>query len=343
MNRLWLLLFPLWLSGCAEFSYYTQAVTGHLGILLNSRTIDQVLDDPATPPETRARLELARDIRNYATRTLKLPENRSYRIYADVGRPYVLWSVFAAPELSLEMKKWCFPVAGCVDYRGYFDHASAEAYADGLEQRGYETFVGPVGAYSTIGWFNDPILNTVLRRPDPELAAVIFHELAHQRLFVAGDSTFDESFATVVEIEGVRRWLADQNRPDEFAAYAERLQRREQFMALLQRYRARLEALYVLPKPDDDKITEKALIFDALRSEYAALKASWGGYDAFDFWIDGGINNARIGAAGVYHQYVPALRALLIKLNGDFDAFYREAERIAKLSPKERAKVLAQN
>ncbi len=341
MNRFWLLLLPLWLTGCAEITYYTQAVTGHLGILLNTRSIDQVLDDPATPAETRARLELARDIREYATRTLKLPENRSYRIYADLGRPAALWNVFAAPELSLELKTWCYPVAGCLGYRGYFNRKRADAYAAALKAQGYETFVGPVGAYSTVGWFNDPLLNTVIKRSDPELAAVIFHELAHQRLFLPGDTAFSESFATAVEIEGVRRWLSDRGKPDEFAGYMEKLRRREQFMELVLRYRKRLETLYASAESDNAKRAEKARVFGKLRSDYAALKASWGGYSGFDMWlVDGELNNARMGAVGVYHQYVPAFQALLAKLNGDFEAFYREMERIAKLSVNERQAVL---
>lgn len=341
MNRLWLLLFPLWLTGCVEIAYYTQAVTGHLGILLNSRTLEQVLDDPATPPETRARLELARAIREYATGVLKLPENRSYRIYADLGRPAALWNVVAAPELSLELKTWCYPVAGCVAYRGYFNRRRADAYAAGLKARGYETFVGTVSAYSTVGWFNDPLLNTVIQRSDAELAAVIFHELAHQRLFLPGDTAFSESFATAVEIEGVRRWLTNRGKPEEFAGYAERLRRREQFMELALRYRRRLETLYASAKPDGDKRIKKAEIFDELRRDYAALKTSWGGYGGFDRWlINGELNNARLGAVGLYHQYVPAFRALLAKRHGDFEAFYREAEKIAKLLPNERRAIL---
>ncbi len=342
MNRFWLLLFPLCLSGCAEITYYGQAVTGHLGILFNTRTLEQVMDDPTTPPETRARLELARDIREYASQTLKLPENRSYRIYADLGRPAALWNIFAAPELSLELKTWCYPVAGCVAYRGYFSRARADAYAADLKAEGYEIFVGTVSAYSTVGWFNDPLLNTVLKRSDPELAAVIFHELAHQRLFLPGDTAFSESFATAVEIEGVRRWLTDRGKPEEFANYMERLKRREQFMELVLRYRKQLETLYASIKPDDAKRAEKTRIFDDLRRDYAALKESWGGYSAFDAWlIDGGLNNARMGAVGVYHQHVPAFQALLTKLNGDFEAFYREAGRIAKLDPTERIAALA--
>ncbi|HLD14356.1 MAG TPA: aminopeptidase [Burkholderiales bacterium] len=337
MNRLWLLLFPLWLSGCAEITYYTQAVTGHLGILLHSRSIEQVLDDPTTPPETRARLERAREMRDYASRVLKLPENRSYRIYADLGRPAALWNIFAAPELSLELKSWCYLVAGCVNYRGYFSRARADAYAKELRAEGYEVFVGPVGAYSTVGWFNDPLLNTVLKRPDPELAGVLFHELAHQQLFVPGDTAFSESFATAVEIEGVRRWLTDQGKPEEFSNYMERLKRREQFMELVLRYRKQLETLYTSARSDNDKRVEKARTFDELRRNYAALKASWGGYSGFDAWLTNGeLNNARMGAVGVYHQYVPAFQALFTKLGGDFDAFYREAEKLGKLPAVER-------
>ena len=341
MPRTFLLLAALLLPGCAEFTYYTQAVTGHLGILFNTRTLEQVMDDPTTPPETRARLELARDIREYASQTLKLPENRSYRIYADLGRPAALWNIFAAPELSLELKTWCYPVAGCVAYRGYFNRRRADAYAANLRTEGYETFVGTVGAYSTVGWFNDPLLNTVIKRSDPELAGGIFHELAHQRLFLSGDTAFSESFATAVEIEGVRRWLTDRGKPEEFANYMERLKRREQFMELVLRYRKQLETLYASTTPDAAKRAEKTRVFDNLRSDYATLKASWGGDSAFDAWlIDGKLNNARMGAVGVYHQHVPAFQMLLAKLGGDFEAFYREAEKLARLPAEERSKRL---
>lgn len=336
-----LLFLALPLTGCAEFTYYAQAVTGHFGILLNSRTLEQVMEDPATPPETRARLERAREMRDYATRVLKLPENRSYRIYTDLGRPAALWNIFAAPELSLELKTWCYPIAGCVGYRGYFNRARADAYAKELRAEGYEVFVGPVSAYSTVGWFNDPLLNTVLKRPDPELAGVLFHELAHQQLFVASDTAFSESFATTVEIEGVRRWLTDQGKPEEFANYMERLKRREQFMELVLRYRKQLETLYASAKSDDAKRGEKTRIFEELRRDYAALKAGWGGYSGFDAWLTNGeLNNARMGAVGVYHQYVPAFQALFMKLGGDFEAFYREADKLAKLPAVERIEKL---
>ena len=341
-SRHLLLLLILPLAGCAEITYYAQAVTGHLGIMLNSRTLEQVMDDPATPPETRARLERAREMRDYASRVLKLPENRSYRIYADLGRPAALWNVFAAPELSLELKTWCYPIAGCVGYRGYFSRARADTYAKELRAGGYEVFVGPVSAYSTVGWFNDPLLNTVLKRPDPELAGVLFHELAHQRLFVPGDTAFSESFATAVEIEGVRRWLTDQGKPEEFANYMERLKRREQFMELVLRYRKLLETLYASTQSDNAKRAEKARTFEELRRDYVALKTSWGGYSGFDVWLTNGeLNNARMGAVGVYHQYVPAFQALFTKLGGDFEAFYRDVERIAKLPPEERTVVLS--
>ncbi|MEK7816587.1 MAG: aminopeptidase, partial [Pseudomonadota bacterium] len=260
---------------------------------------------------------------------------------ADLGRPAALWNVFAAPELALELKTWCYPVAGCVAYRGYFNRRRADAYATDLKAQGYEIFVGTVSAYSTVGWFNDPLLNTVLKRSDPELAGVIFHELAHQRLFLPGDTAFSESFATAVEIEGVRRWLIDRGKPKEFTGYMGKLKRREQFMELVLRYRKQLETLYASTQSDDVKRAEKARTFDDLRRDYAALKTSWDGYSGFDAWLTiGDLNNARMGAVGVYHQHVPAFQALLAKVNGDFGAFYREAEKLARLPTEERSKRL---
>ena len=200
-------------SGCATLSYYTEAAAGHIALLEAARPIDAWLADPATPEALRLRLERVRDIRRFASEQLRLPDNTSYASYASIDRPYVVWNVFVAPELSLELREWCFPIAGCVTYRGYFSNERAEAFAAPLREQGLDVMVGGVPAYSTLGHTPDPVLSTFISYPDAELARLIFHELAHQEFYLPGDSTFNESFASTVEAEGVRRWLAAQASP----------------------------------------------------------------------------------------------------------------------------------
>src|SRR5690606_32875324 len=230
--------------GCSSLGYYGQAISGQFEVYRKSRPVAEVIADPATDPRLRAKLADVQRVREFASRELGLPDNDSYRVYADLGRRYVLWNVFATPELSLEPLTWCFPVSGCVAYRGYFSREAAEAYAEKLRAAGYDVHVGGGTAYSTLGWFSDPLLNTMIHRPLPEIAGLLFHELAHQRLYVRGDTAFSESFAMTVELEGVRRWLEANGEADEYARYARTLERRQQFTQLVLRYRDRLEALY---------------------------------------------------------------------------------------------------
>ncbi|MCR4332712.1 MAG: aminopeptidase, partial [Sulfuricaulis sp.] len=220
-------------AGCASPLYYAQAVSGQIEILTKRRPVEEVLADPATTPETRRQLELVRHLRDFASRELLLPDNRSYRSYADLQRPFVVWDVFATPELSLEPKRWCFLVAGCVPYRGYFARDKAEQFAAKLKQKGYDVYVGGVPAYSTLGWFNDPLLNTFIHRSEAELAGLLFHELAHQQIYISGDSAFNESFATVIELEGVKRWFEHQGTAQQTEAYQQKIKRREEFTALV--------------------------------------------------------------------------------------------------------------
>ncbi|MDD5330670.1 MAG: aminopeptidase, partial [Sulfuricella sp.] len=199
MNKALAIAAALFISGCANLGYYSQAVGGHLHVMNAAHPIRDVLQDPAADPELKHQLEDVAAIREFASRELALPDNNSYRAYADLGRPYVVWNVFAAPEFSVEPEKWCMAFVGCVNYRGYYDRADADRYADALRHRGLDAFVGGITAYSTLGLFDDPVLNTFLRLGDTEVARTLFHELAHQRLYVKGDSVFNESFATTVE------------------------------------------------------------------------------------------------------------------------------------------------
>ena len=325
----------LLLAGCANFSYYTQAIGGQMDILAKSRPIDEWIDDPATKPETRQKLATVLTLREFATRELGLPDNRSYRSYADLERPFAVWNVFATPELSLQPREWCFVVAGCVSYRGYFAQAEADRFAAKLKQQGDDVYVGGVAAYSTLGWFNDPMLNTVLKRSETEIAGILFHELAHQKLYVKNDSAFNESFATVVELEGVKRWLLQQGKPEEFQRYQKKIKRREEFVAFVLRHRERLAKIYAANLSDNEKRVAKAHILEELRSNYAALKTRWGGYEGYDSWFTQDLNNARLVSIGLYHQHVAAFQKLLARRGSDLTVFYHAVEEMVR-QPKEK-------
>jgi predicted aminopeptidase len=328
------------LGGCASLSdgpaYYWQSMVGHLDVMRRAVPLDAVIADPATDAALRARLERAREIRAFASRELALPDNRSYTAYADLHRPYVLWNVFATPELSLTLERWCFPVAGCVSYRGYYDRDAAEDYARRLRARGLEAQVGGVPAYSTLGWFADPLLSTFLHYPEGELARLVFHELAHQVLYVKGDTTFNESFATAVEEAGVERWFAQRRDPQVERAYREHAQRRREFVALLRRHRSALETLYAGPASDDDKRRAKQAVFDALRADYQALKVSWGGFAGYDRWFAQPLSNAHLAAVGAYTDLLPAFRTLLAGSGGDLPRFYGAVRELAAMGASER-------
>jgi predicted aminopeptidase len=328
------------LSGCAGPAYYAQAISGQLEILAKRRPVEEVLNDPATPAQTRRQLELVQRLRDFASRELLLPDNRSYRTYADLERPFAVWNVYAAPELSLEPKRWCFLVAGCVPYRGYFARDQAEQFAASLKQKGYDVYVGGVPAYSTLGWFDDPLLNTFIHKDEAELAGLLFHELAHQKIYVSGDSAFNESFATVIELEGIKRWFQQSGNAKEAEAYRLKVQRREEFTALVLKHRVLLKDIYAANLSDAEKRLAKMRVFEELRGDYAKLKASWNGYAAFDNWFKQDLNNAHLAAIGLYSQYVAAFQKLLAQQAGNLAAFYGAVEKIKSMPAAERDLVL---
>lgn len=330
------LLLALAGGGCATLGYYAQAVGGQVELLARSRPIAELVADAGTPAPLKARLARVLEMRAFASRALALPDNASYTTYADLERPFVVWNVFAAPELALTPREWCFPIVGCVAYRGYFARAGAEAFAAGLRQEGLDVYVGGVLAYSTLGRLDDPVLNTVVNQPEAELAGLIFHELAHQVLYIPDDAGFNESFATVVEFEGIQRWLARDGHAERAGAYATRKQRDEQVVALVLAYRVRLEAVYGAAQGDDWKRARKRAMFDALKLDYRRLKQAWGGYAGYDRFFASDINNAHLVSIGTYRRYVPALQALLAETRGDLPAFYAAVARIGALPKAER-------
>lgn len=337
-RRLVPLLLGALLSGCASLDYYTQLGRGQLDLLAARQPVDALLADPATDAALKRRLALAQQARDFASARLALPDNRSYRLYADLGRPYVVWNVFATPELSLEPLTHCFPIAGCVAYRGFYRQGRARGAAALLREEGLDTYVAGIEAYSTLGWFDDPLLNTMLRWDDERLAALIFHELAHQQLYVADDTAFNESFASFVEREGLRQWrsaqgLAPVDARDEG--------QRRQFTELVLASRERLQALYASPVADVDKRTGKAAEFERLRAEYRALRdGPWGGDRRYDAWMAQPLNNAHLLPFGLYDRWVEAFAGLFREADGDWAAFYRRAAALGELPTDERERVL---
>lgn len=329
------------LGGCATLDYYAQSISGHLHLMSLREPVDGLISDTDTPEDLRARLQTATEIREFAHRALDLPDNGSYRSYVSLDRPYVSWTVVAAPELSLKPKTWCFPVVGCVAYRGYFEEAGAWRFSAKLEAQGYDVHVNGVQAYSTLGWFDDPLLNTMISQPDYRLAGVVFHELAHQRLYVPGDSSFNEAYANLMEREGVRRWLERSADPDVQARYLAYERRRAGFLDLVGRTRRSLETVYASDRTDAEKRADKSQAFARMREEYRLLRAQWNGFGGYDAWFESGLNNAKIALVLTYNEHLPAFQNLLASKSGDLRAFNVACEALARLPADERNAALS--
>ena len=321
------------LTGC----YLLQAASGQMAIAAKREPISEVLADASTPEQLRDRLQYVAAARDFASRQLGLPDNDSYRRYAGLGRLYVVWNVFAAPEFSVEPRRWCFPIAGCVVYRGYFSEDAARSYASRLRRQGDDAAVGGVAAYSTLGHFKDPVLSTMLGWSDAQLAATLFHELAHQVVYVPGESEFNESFATVVEEAGLERWLAERHRTQDLVAWREQRERQAQFIALLLKTRDQLRKLYDSVLPDDEKRSRKQYEFGELKLEYSQLRQQWSGYAGYDRWFDRTLNNAHLVSAATYYGCVPGLQRMLSEADGDLPRFYEAVKQLARLDQQARA------
>lgn len=323
------------LGGC-EAGYYLQATRGQLQLMGASKPVNAVLANSATRPELRSKLELARVAIAFAEEELLLPANGSYTKYADLERRYIVWNVFAAPEFSLKPQAWCFPLVGCLAYRGYFHKFAADKFATKLANNGADVFFGGVAAYSTLGLFNDPLLNTMLNMNDQRMVGVLFHELAHQKLYIKGDTQFNESFATLVQQEGMMRWIYSSQGLAAVAAYRKDLARHEQVRTLIRRVQRQLGVLYASGKIDIEKRAAKAAIFETLQAEYGELSADWPAPVPFSGWFSGPLNNASLAALSVYDDQLPALRALLQRSSGDLEVFYQQVTELAKMELEER-------
>ena len=325
--------------GCSTLGYYSQSIRGHLSLLSKREPVSELLQDKSLDASRRKQLEMARAIRDYASETLKLPDNGSYRQYVALDQPYVVWNVVATPELSLDPVKWCFPVVGCLSYRGYYAKEAAEKFAQPLRDQGYDVMVRGVRAYSTLGWFDDPLVSTMFRNGPNALAEVISHELSHQIIYAKNDTIFNEAFASTVGELGVKHWIQSRH-PEKLEDYLDALKRRDQFLDLLRNTSDHLRTLYASASNDDSKRQQKAAIIEALRDNYQKLKTSWDGYEGYDGWFKTPINNARLISIAVYRDRVPDFMRWFEACGEDFDRFYSAVKTMGKLDQTARHKRL---
>lgn len=345
-NKYLTLLLCLLLAGCESLSYYSQAILGQLSILSKREAIEDLIADDRSSSELKNKLSTILEIRSFAEFELLLPVEDNYASYVDVERPFVVWNVFAAPEFSMSPLNWCYPIAGCVSYRGYFSDTAAQSYAAKLDEDGFDVYVGGVSAYSTLGWFSDPVLSTILNREDYQLAALLFHELAHQLIYIPGDTEFNESFATAIEREGLRRWLgindiAETESSDIVRRAEQNTQYREEFVSLVTAAVVELEEIYASVRSDDVKRQDKSAIFSKLQSDYEVLKNSWNGYDAYDTWMSRELNNAQLNTVATYFNWVPAFEQILAENDFDLASFYAEISSLSELDISEREYILS--
>lgn len=333
-----LLLFLL--AACSQIGYYSQSISGHLSIMSSSRPIEDLLEDPEVSTQLKQKLSRALEFRSFASEELFLPDNDSYLSYADTGRSAAVWNVVAAPDDSLTPKQWCFAFVGCLPYRGYYDQEEAEAYADELIAQKMDVVTYGVPAYSTLGWFDDPLLNTLIDLPDWVLAGIMFHELSHQLVYVEDDTVFNEAFAQTVEEEGRRRWLMQNGTDEERASFQVFATRQFDFQALMKQTREELLLCYKSGSDREARLACKQGIIDQMLERYSALKQSWGGYTGYDFWLESRPNNAHFVSTDTYRRYVPAFEKILQKNGGDLQRFYAEVELLADLPKQERQEML---
>ncbi|NVL33092.1 aminopeptidase [Pseudomonas syringae pv. actinidiae] len=326
------------LAGCSSVSYYGQLAQGQWQLLQAREPVEKIIADPTRDAGLREHLARSQLARRFASEHLHLPDNKSYRLYADLERPYVVWNVFATDEFSLEPVTHCFPIAGCVAYRGYYSPGGAHGEAALQRQAGKDVYLSGVEAYSTLGWFDDPILSSMLGWGDERLATLIFHELAHQRFYVKDDTEFNESYASFVEQEGTRQWRAARGLPPESVSQSAR---RDQFIQLVLDTRERLKALYRQPLSAEVMRTRKAEEFERLRRDYRQMRdEQWAGDKRFDGWVNGPMNNAKLLPFGLYDQWVPAFAALFRQVDGDWQAFYQAVEKLGGMPVESRKAAL---
>jgi len=331
------------LAACGgDLGYYLQCATGHIDVMHRSVPISNLVANPQTPEKLKLRLEKVQQMRDFAIFELGLPDNDSYRSYADLDRPYVVWNLVAAKEFSLQPKKWCFPVAGCVSYKGYFHKDAATEQAQELRKDGYEVDLYGVQAYSTLSWFADPVLNTFINASETRLAGLLFHELAHQVVYIKGDSAFNEAFAMTVQMEGVRRWLQSQASTDQWQRYLDHERQVTLFQHFLRETRQKLADLYARDLPVEEMRRQKQEIIASALQHYQDLKKTGTIDERFDRWMAQGLNNARLASVATYRDLLPGFQNLLSSCNGDLKLFYQKVEELSRLPRQQRLATLQQ-
>jgi predicted aminopeptidase len=328
------------LTSCSSLSYYGQSVSGQIELLRARQSFRTLLHSPDTPDELKSRLKSISRIREFASASLGLPDNNSYLSYADIGRKYIVWNVFAAPPLSFEPKQSCFLIVGCLSYRGYFNKQRALTYAESLKDDNLDVYLGGVIAYSTLGWFNDPILNGMLERNDTDLARLIFHELAHQQMYISNDTEFNEAFADAVALIGLEYWLDEFARPEQKKEVERQLQRENQFIDLVLSYRQQLDTIYRSESTDAEKYLQKAAVYTQLQQAYAQLRADWGGYAEYDAWFKHDLNNAKLAALSTYRNLVPGFLNSFSSSGNNISVFYSRITTISHCDFKQRRELL---
>ncbi len=342
MRRLISIPLLLAIAGCADLGYYWHSASGHLDVMDKRVDIDELLVDTELDAGLRERLELVRDIRRFSVERLDLPDNDSYLSYAELDRPYLIQNLFAAPEFSTRLYRWCYPVVGCASYRGYFDDDRLQNYVEELEAQGFEVHVGKVSAYSTLGWFDDPVLSTFIDWPDHRLAGLLFHELVHQQIYIDGDSTFNESLATAVQQVGTELWLKSRNQQEQIERMSLWLQYRGQVMALIETTRGQLDEIYQRDIGDQRKRELKAATFDDARRRHAAIATRHGVSGGYTRWFSGELNNAKIGSVSTYNAMTPAFVAMIRAYDFDFAGFYDYVARLGEFDKERRDACLGQ-
>jgi predicted aminopeptidase len=332
------------LTACESIGYYSQAISGHWHILQQRQSIETLISDESVDVDLKKKLQYLQSVRKFATNELLLPDNNSYGYYSDIGREFVVWNVFAAGEFSVTPKQWCFPFAGCVDYKGYFSRQDAIDYATRLKKDGYDTHVGGVVAYSTLGWFDDPVLNTFISQDDMRLAGLVFHELAHQKLYLPGETSFNESFAMAVEIAGIKRWFGSSS--GAAADYMKSQRVRADFVATMLEGRRQLALLYQTEIPVTAmKQGKQEVISQVIDDAYMLFKRRWDGVDTYDRWLGlperPHLNNAKLSTVSSYYQKLPIFEKILSEEGGDLAAFYQRVEKLAALSKEQRQQFFA--
>ena len=328
------------LTACAQLDYYSQSIAGQWEIISHSKPIEEILLDENVPDSVKEKLSSINKIRNFAIEDLKLPGKNSYLSYADINRKYVVWNIIATPKLSLKPVKWCYPVAGCLDYRGYFEKQDALNQAKLLREEGYDVFIGGVSAYSTLGWFDDPVLNTMLKKDSNNLIKIIFHELAHQKIYIRNDTEFNEAFAETVAIIGTRKWLSTYRSKSELEEFNRKQKVEDRFVSIVLKARNELEKIYNSGLPDQLKLQIKNRILANMREEY---KSTWTYHDNesnYDEWFENEINNAKITAVVTYRNLIPGFVQLLEYSENNLDSFYRLVKAMEQCSLPERRTIL---